>query len=167
MLCVCRLLCLHQASYTSNVPVLVSQAHALCHICRPSTSGTSPSPVSSPPVPHPTLLASLTSTELANLPSTCIAGAPSDSQDVVETHLLKEIAVRSDNFFEAASVVADLRVSLSRTYQQVVGLRATIAAVNADVVRASDAVQVWRVPLLYTCPPASPNSQAFQALPMP
>ena len=60
----------------------------------------------------------------------------------METNLLAEIAVRSDNFFEAASVVEDLRASLMRTYQQVVQLRAVIAAVNMDVVLASKTVQV-------------------------
>ena len=56
--------------------------------------------------------------------------------------MLAEIAVRSDNFFEAAGVVADLRSSLGRTYQQVLQLRAGVAAVDADVVLASDTVQV-------------------------
>lgn len=72
---------------------------------------------------------------------------PLHLQDVVETHLLREIAVRSDNFFEAASVVADLRASLLRTYQQVVGLRSTVAAVDADVVHAADTVQVTPCPI--------------------
>ena len=73
---------------------------------------------------------------------------PLHLQDVVETHLLREIAVRSDNFFEAASVVADLRASLLRTYQQVVGLRSTVAAVDADVVHAADTVQVTPCPII-------------------
>ena len=43
--------------------------------------------------------------------------------DTVETHLLQEIAARSSHFFEAAGTVADLRGTLTRTYQQVAGLR--------------------------------------------
>ena len=43
--------------------------------------------------------------------------------DLVETHLLSEIAARSESFFEAAGVVADLRAVLGRTYEQVAGLR--------------------------------------------
>lgn len=43
--------------------------------------------------------------------------------DTVETHLLQEIAARSSHFFEAAGIVQDLRSALTRTYQQVVGLR--------------------------------------------
>lgn len=43
--------------------------------------------------------------------------------DTVETHLLQEIAARSSHFFEAAGIVADLRGTLTRTYQQVAGLR--------------------------------------------
>lgn len=44
-------------------------------------------------------------------------------QDVVETHLLQDIAARSENFFQAASVVQDLRGVLARTYIQVKALR--------------------------------------------
>ena len=44
-------------------------------------------------------------------------------QDVVETHLLRDIAARSENFFQAASVVQDLRGVLARTYIQVKALR--------------------------------------------
>ncbi len=43
--------------------------------------------------------------------------------DTVETHLLQEIAARSSHFFEAAGIVQDLRAALTRTYQQVAGLR--------------------------------------------
>ena len=44
-------------------------------------------------------------------------------QDVVETHLLRDIAARSENFFQAASVVQDLRGVLARSYMQVKALR--------------------------------------------
>lgn len=44
-------------------------------------------------------------------------------QDTVETHLLQDIAARSENFFQAASVVQDLRGVLARTYIQVKALR--------------------------------------------
>lgn len=44
-------------------------------------------------------------------------------QDVVETHLLRDIAARSENFFQAAGVVQDLRAVLARTYVQVKTLR--------------------------------------------
>ncbi len=44
-------------------------------------------------------------------------------QDIVETHLLRDIAARSENFFQAASVVQDLRGVLARTYVQVKTLR--------------------------------------------
>ena len=44
-------------------------------------------------------------------------------QDVVETHLLRDIAARSENFFQAAGVVQDLRGLLARTYIQVKTLR--------------------------------------------
>ena len=43
--------------------------------------------------------------------------------DTVETHLLQEIAARSAHFFEAAGVVQDLRMVLTRTFQQVAELR--------------------------------------------
>ena len=43
--------------------------------------------------------------------------------DTIETHLLQEIAARSSHFFEAAGIVQDLRGTLTRTYQQVAGLR--------------------------------------------
>ena len=43
--------------------------------------------------------------------------------DTVETHLLQEIAARSSHFFEAAGIVQDLRGTLTRTYQQIAGLR--------------------------------------------
>lgn len=41
----------------------------------------------------------------------------------METYLLKEIAARSDNFFEAAGVVQDLRGATGRTYHQIKDLR--------------------------------------------
>ena len=44
-------------------------------------------------------------------------------QDIVETHLLRDIAARSENFFQAAGVVQDLRGVLARTYIQVKALR--------------------------------------------
>ena len=44
-------------------------------------------------------------------------------QDIVETHLLRDIAARSENFFQAASVVQELRGVLARTYVQVKTLR--------------------------------------------
>lgn len=44
-------------------------------------------------------------------------------QDAVEIHLLRDIAARSENFFQAASVVQDLRGVLARTYTQVKALR--------------------------------------------
>ena len=48
-------------------------------------------------------------------------------QDVVETHLLRDIAARSENFFQAASVVQDLRGVLARTYTQVKALRQEVS----------------------------------------
>lgn len=48
--------------------------------------------------------------------------------DTVETHLLQEIAARSNHFFEAAGIVQDLRGTLTRTYQQVAGLREQVLA---------------------------------------
>ena len=47
-------------------------------------------------------------------------------QDVVETYLLREIAARSDNFFEAAGVVQDLRGAVGRAYEDVKALRRTV-----------------------------------------
>lgn len=47
-------------------------------------------------------------------------------QDVVETNLLKEIAARSDSFFEAAVYVQDLRGALHRTYHAVKDLRSQV-----------------------------------------
>ena len=44
-------------------------------------------------------------------------------QDVVETHLLRDIAARSENFFQAAGAVQDLRGVLARSYVQVKALR--------------------------------------------
>lgn len=44
-------------------------------------------------------------------------------QDVVETHLLRDIAARSENFFQAANEVQDLRGVLARSYMQVKALR--------------------------------------------
>ena len=41
----------------------------------------------------------------------------------METHLLRDIAARSENFFQAAGVVQDLRGVLARTYLQVKSLR--------------------------------------------
>ena len=43
--------------------------------------------------------------------------------DCVETHLLSEIASRSDHFFEAAGVIADLRNSMGKLHACVHGLR--------------------------------------------
>jgi hypothetical protein len=51
--------------------------------------------------------------------------------DTVETHLLQEIAARSSHFFEAAGVVQDLRSSLTRTFQQVAGLRHEVRSLAA------------------------------------
>lgn len=50
--------------------------------------------------------------------------------DTVETHLLQEIAARSSNFFEAAGIVQDLRAALTRTFQQVAGLRRQVKKQN-------------------------------------
>ena len=47
-------------------------------------------------------------------------------QDVVESYLLREIAARSDNFFEAAGVVQDLRGAVGRAYEDVKALRRTV-----------------------------------------
>ena len=53
-----------------------------------------------------------------------------DLQDVVETHLLRDIAARSENFFQAASVVQDLRGVLARTYMQVKTLRQKVSTLQ-------------------------------------
>ena len=50
-----------------------------------------------------------------------------DLQDVVETHLLRDIAARSENFFQAAGVVQDLRGVLARSYVQVKALRQDVS----------------------------------------
>lgn len=65
-------------------------------------------------------------------------------QDVVETHLLRDIAARSENFFQAASVVQDLRGVLARTYIQVKALRKQVSP-----------------PSPTTSAPPSPVSQTF------
>ena len=44
----------------------------------------------------------------------------------METYLLREIAARSDNFFEAAGVVQDLRGAVGRAYEDVKALRRTV-----------------------------------------
>ena len=44
----------------------------------------------------------------------------------METYLLREIAARSDNFFEAAGVVQDLRGAVGRAFEDVKGLRRTV-----------------------------------------
>ncbi len=67
----------------------------------------------------------------ADLPARCVAHhqLPDPfhvSQDVVETYLLREIAARSDNFFEAAGVVQDLRGAVGRAYEDVKALRRTV-----------------------------------------
>ena len=67
----------------------------------------------------------------ADLPARCIAHhqLPDPflvSQDVVETYLLREIAARSDNFFEVAGVVQDLRGAVGRAYEDVKALRRTV-----------------------------------------
>lgn len=85
--------------------------------------------------------------------------------DVVESQLLKEIAARSEHFFEAAGVVQvgqyaderqlllssrsgtfgkmcgaqDLRATLHRTYSQVTALRRGVGLLRADTQRASEA----------------------------
>ena len=53
-------------------------------------------------------------------------------QDIVETHLLRDIAARSENFFQAASVVQDLRGVLARTYVQVKALRQEVRALQTQ-----------------------------------
>ena len=50
--------------------------------------------------------------------------------------------VRSEHFFEAAGVVAELRASLARTHGQVLDMRAAVRAVDRDVVQAAATVQV-------------------------
>ncbi|BDA47885.1 probable vacuolar protein sorting-associated protein 54 [Coccomyxa sp. Obi] len=52
--------------------------------------------------------------------------------DTVETHLLQEIAARSSHFFEAAGIVQDLRAALTRTYQQVAGLRKEVGDLKGE-----------------------------------
>ena len=54
-------------------------------------------------------------------------------QDVVETHLLRDIAARSENFFQAASVVQDLRGVLARTYTQVKTLRQEVSTSSINL----------------------------------
>ena len=58
-------------------------------------------------------------------------------QDIVETHLLRDIAARSENFFQAASVVQDLRGVLARTYTQVKGLRQQVSCSSAFLGRVA------------------------------
>ncbi|KAL3152085.1 hypothetical protein ABBQ32_001192 [Trebouxia sp. C0010 RCD-2024] len=65
----------------------------------------------------------------------------SSDLDVVETHLLRDIAARSENFFQAASVVQDLRGVLARTYIQVKALRKQIRLLNEEVLEAAVTVQ--------------------------
>lgn len=62
--------------------------------------------------------------------------------DTVETHLLQEIAARSSHFFEAAGIVADLRGTLTRTYQQVAGLREQVGKGSTMLVRLYGAQKV-------------------------
>ena len=59
------------------------------------------------------------------------------------------VQVRSQHFFEAASVVAELRASLARTYEQVLDMRGAVRAVDRDVVQAADTVQVG--PSMQSC----------------
>lgn len=58
------------------------------------------------------------------------------------THATPAGQVRSQHFFEAAGVVAELRASLERTYGQVLDMRGAVQAVDGDVVQASATVQV-------------------------
>jgi hypothetical protein len=53
-----------------------------------------------------------------------MGAAPLWAQDVVETHLVREIAARSDNFFDASGYIQDLRSTVFTMYQEVAGLRA-------------------------------------------
>ena len=61
-------------------------------------------------------------------------------QDVVETYLLREIAARSDNFFEAAGVVQDLRGAVGRAYEDVKALRRTVWMLHLQAVECTRAV---------------------------
>ena len=61
-------------------------------------------------------------------------------QDVVETYLLREIAARSDNFFEAAGVVQDLRGAVGRAYEDVKALRRTVWMLRLQTVECTRAV---------------------------
>eukprot|EP00891_Asterochloris_glomerata_P002136 jgi/Astpho2/2136/Aster-x1055 len=63
--------------------------------------------------------------------------------DVVETYLLREIAARSDNFFEAAGVVQDLRGAVGRAYEDVKALRRTVTGLDEEFLEA--VVQVQRL----------------------
>ncbi|KAA6426324.1 MAG: VPS54 isoform 2 [Trebouxia sp. A1-2] len=61
--------------------------------------------------------------------------------DIVETHLLRDIAARSENFFQAASVVQELRGVLARTYVQVKTLRQEVHLLDEEVLEAAVTVQ--------------------------
>ncbi|KAK9847965.1 hypothetical protein WJX84_011634 [Apatococcus fuscideae] len=61
--------------------------------------------------------------------------------DVVETNLLKEIAARSDSFFEAAVYVQDLRGALHRTYHAVKDLRIQVKELNSSMLESAVTVQ--------------------------
>ena len=70
--------------------------------------------------------------------------------------------VRSQHFFEAAGVVAELRASLARTYEQVLDMRAAVRAVDRDVVQAARPPS-RRVP---SCPLTLLQNKCRQAQPV-
>jgi hypothetical protein len=70
--------------------------------------------------------------------------------------------VRSEHFFEAAGVVAELRASLARTHGQVLDMRAAVRAVDGDVVQAAATVQVC-VPVLRLPGPAGYRASLHRA----
>ncbi len=80
---------------------------------------------------------------------------------ISEQHrLYSRSQVRSQHFFEAAGVVAELRASLERTYGQVLDMRGAVQAVDGDVVQASATVQARDKPLMTHASEAGRASQA-------
>ncbi|KAL4452640.1 hypothetical protein ABPG75_008302 [Micractinium tetrahymenae] len=56
--------------------------------------------------------------------------------DIVETHLVRETAARTDNFFDASGYVQDVRGSVARLYQEVAALRQQMHGLEQETAAA-------------------------------
>ncbi|PSC74274.1 vacuolar sorting-associated chloroplastic [Micractinium conductrix] len=73
--------------------------------------------------------------------------------DTVETHLVREIAARTDNFFDASGYIQDVRGSVTRLHQEVAALRSqmhTLEQETGAAVATSRQLQHQRGNLLET-----------------